>query len=426
MKILFLNPAGQLGGAERSLLDLVASIQNAYGSEVELGLIAAGEGPFVEEARRLGVQVFILPLGAMTEAGDSGWGGRGRRVSALFDGRLLRAAGAVPSYAYRLRGLSRAFAPDVVHSNGIKTHILGALVRGRAPLVWHVRDFIGLRPVVRWAMRALAFRADAAIAISEAVADDARLVLPRLPVTVVHNAIDVDVFTPVGPVADLDALAGTEAAEPVTLRVGLVATYAHWKGHDVFLNAASRVASGSGSEKVRFYVVGGAIYETAESQYSEHELRALARQLGIAHCVRFVPFQRRVEDVYRALDVVVHASSRPEPFGRTIVEGMATGRPVIAPLEGGSAELFADGVEAIGVPPRSPEALARAILDLVGRPERRTALGQAARRAAVTRFSRARLGEQVFRVYREAGVALEGAPRSFLDGQASGRIGSAK
>ena len=168
---------------------------------------------------------------------------------------------------------------------------------------------------------------------------------------------------------------------------------------------------------MRFYVVGGAIYETAESQYSEDELRALTRRLGIENRVRFVPFQTCVQDIYRALDVVVHASSRPEPFGRTIVEGMATGRPVIAPLEGGSAELFTDGIEAIGVPARSPEALAKAILDLVGRPERRSALGQAARRAAVARFSRARLAEQVFRVYHEAGVALEGVSSAATDAE---------
>ena len=124
-----------------------------------------------------------------------------------------------------------------------------------------------------------------------------------------------------------------------------------------------------------------------------------------------MPFQKRIQDVYRALDVVVHASSRPEPFGRTIVEGMATGRPVIAPLEGGSAELFVHGLEAIGVAPRSPDTMAAAIIDLARSPEKRSALGQAGRLAAVKRFSRARLGEQVFRVYREAGVVPRRAPQ---------------
>jgi glycosyltransferase involved in cell wall biosynthesis len=121
--------------------------------------------------------------------------------------------------------------------------------------------------------------------------------------------------------------------------------------------------------------------------------------------VAFVPFQARVADVFRSLDVVVHASSRPEPFGRTIAEAMSTGKPVIASRESGAAELFADGVEALGTPPRDREALAAAIGELLRAPGKRQALGEAARRAAVERFSRERLAAQLLRVYREAGCA---------------------
>src|SRR4051812_6736193 len=72
----------------------------------------------------------------------------------------------------------------------------------------------------------------------------------------------------------------------------------------------------------------------------------------------FVPFQARVEAVYRALDVVVHASTRPEPFGLTIAEAMACGRPLVAARAGGAAELFEDEVEALGLPEVSAGALA--------------------------------------------------------------------
>ncbi len=119
----------------------------------------------------------------------------------------------VPGYAHRLRAIIRSFAPSVVHSNGIKMHLLAAAVRGREPLVWHIRDFIGARPLVSRATRLAAVRASGAIAISNAVADDVRrTVPPRLPASVVHDAIDTDVFSvPTGgPRADLDSLGGTD------------------------------------------------------------------------------------------------------------------------------------------------------------------------------------------------------------------------
>jgi len=62
--------------------------------------------------------------------------------------------------------------------------------------------------------------------------------------------------------------------------------------------------------------------------------------MKIENRVGFVPFQDNPADVYRALDIVVHASTKPEPFGRTIVEAMACGKPVIAAQTGGAAELF--------------------------------------------------------------------------------------
>jgi glycosyltransferase involved in cell wall biosynthesis len=167
--------------------------------------------------------------------------------------------------------------------------------------------------------------------------------------------------------------------------------------------------SASSLPEVRFYVIGGPIYATAASQYRQEDLSALVHRLGIGASVRFVPFQRNVDEVYRALDIVVHTSSRPEPFGRTIAEAMATGKPVVASREGGAPELFSEGEEAIGVPPRDPAALARVLRELVADKLRRGRLGAAARSVAVKHFSRARLARQVFSVYRGAGCAESGS-----------------
>jgi glycosyltransferase involved in cell wall biosynthesis len=189
------------------------------------------------------------------------------------------------------------------------------------------------------------------------------------------------------------------------VRVGLVATYARWKGQDVFLEAVRMLKAAGGLPLVHFYIVGGAIYETAASQYREDELRQLAAQLGVADRVRFVPFQEHVDEVFRALDIVVHASSRREPFGRTIAEAMATGKAVVASRESGAAELFIDGEDAMATPARDACALAEAIRRLVVEPHRRERAGLAARATALQRFSRPRLARQLFEAYRSAGCA---------------------
>src|SRR5262249_15351528 len=158
-----------------------------------------------------------------------------------------------------------------------------------------------------------------AIAVSEAVGRDVRGLLPGLPTRVIGNAIDVNAFSPAEADPDLlDRLAGLPPAPEAVIRGGVVATYARWEGQDVFLPAAARVLSAG--RRVRFYVVGGPIYHTSGSQFSQAELRGLARDLGIEPDVGLIDFQPDPAAVYRALDVVVHASTRPEPFGLTIVE----------------------------------------------------------------------------------------------------------
>jgi glycosyltransferase involved in cell wall biosynthesis len=128
------------------------------------------------------------------------------------------------------------------------------------------------------------------------------------------------------------------------------------------------------------------MYDTAGSEYTLEQLRSLAVSLGVAQRVGFTGFVERPAAVMRALDVVVHASTDPEPFGLVIAEGLACGRAVIVSAEGGAAELIDDGVDAIGIRPGDSTALARAIDRLAGDPSLRERLGAAARASAVRRF----------------------------------------
>src|SRR5439155_2149420 len=129
-------------------------------------------------------------------------------------------------------------------------------------------------------------------------ADAARVLTTGTRVVTVRNAVDLERFSPTGARANLDAMAGLPGAPPQTVRVGLVATLARWKGHAIFLDAIARLPK---HLPVRAYVVGDAVYQTDGSQYSLDELRQLARSLGIADRVGFTGFVERPETVFRAL-----------------------------------------------------------------------------------------------------------------------------
>lgn len=403
MKITYMNVSGEIGGAERSLIDLIASMRRNL-PEVELQLITCSEGPFIEAVRALGVEavLFPLPAGILT-VGDSAlkYGG-GFAALARLVWRGGAAAPAAVLAARRLRGLLMDVQPTLVHTNDNKSHLLAALAGSPGlPLVWHLRDFPGSRRFMGRALRYAASRAAGAIAISDSVRRDARRVLPRLPIEVIHNAIDVALYSPgVADGSRLDELAGLPPAPAGSVRVGLVATFARWKGQLLFLEAASGLQASRLSTPLRFYVVGGPIYRTAGSQFSVAELRARAAELGLDGHVGFIGFQGDTAPVYRALDIVVHASTEPEPFGRTIVEAMSCGRAVAAAGSGGAAELFTHGHDALGFRPGSPEALATAIRRLAEDPGLRVRLGAAARTTALEKFSRERLAPQTVAAYR--------------------------
>jgi glycosyltransferase involved in cell wall biosynthesis len=399
MTVLFLDPVGTLGGAERCLLDLAASMRAAV-PRLRMGLIIGGHGPLVAEANALGLEVTVLPLPPLlSRAGDSAFSGAADAFRNLPS--LTAAGGALASYGVELDRAIRAFRPTLIHSNGMKMHLLSALLPRRGvPVVWHLRDFIGQRAIMAHVLRAVSARADGILAISRSVAEDAARTLGRGDVTLVYDAIDTGCFVPDGAAADLDALSGLGPAPAGAVRIGLVATYARWKGQEVFIDAAERYVAANGPT-ARFYVIGGPAYDTASSQFSTEELRSRIAARRLDDVVGLVPFRPDPQTAYRALDVAVHASTRPEPFGRTIAEAMSCGRALVIAREGGAAELITEDVDALGVVPRDPGELARVLAALAGDPARRARLGGAARLTATRRYARERIGPEILAAYAE-------------------------
>jgi glycosyltransferase involved in cell wall biosynthesis len=397
VKILFLSSTGQTGGAEVALLDLLAGLR-ASRPGWTLALVAASDGPLVARARALGVAVQVLAFPArLARLGD--WGG-GRSVGARLRlaWRAAPAAAAAWWYRQRLRRVLQQEQPDVVHTNGLKMHVLGAWAQPpRARVLWHLHDYAGRRPLAARLLRRYKSRCAAIVANSRSVADDAaRLVGPGVPVHPVWNAVDLERFTPDGPALDLDRLCGLPPAGAGTVRVGLVATFARWKGHVTFLEALAALRP---EANVRGYIVGGALYETEGSQASVDELRAQTSALGLDGRVGFTGFVADPAAAMRALDVVVHASTDPEPFGLVIAEAMASGRAVVTSAAGGAGEIVTAGHDALTHTPGDARGLAAVLADLAGDAGQRHRLGAAGRATAERAFTRERMSREFVAVY---------------------------
>ena len=161
MRVMYLNPTGQLGGAESSLVDILASLRHAEPSWA-LHLLAASDGPLIGRVRSLAATAEVLPFPpAIARIGEHRAAASGGAAdTARFALQIALASPASVWYRAALRRAIDAFNPAIVHTNGLKMHVLGAWGihqsrDGRRPaLVWHLHDYLGSRRMttrlLRW------------------------------------------------------------------------------------------------------------------------------------------------------------------------------------------------------------------------------------------------------------------------------------
>jgi glycosyltransferase involved in cell wall biosynthesis len=130
---------------------------------------------------------------------------------------------------------------------------------------------------------------------------------------------------------------------------------------------------------VAFLVIGGGHQEDVNA------IKARVVQLGINDCFHFLGWRSDIPGILRASNVLVVASDQ-EPFGRTVVEAMATELPVVATRCGGPEEIIVDGETGFLVPLHDPRAMADAVGAVVRDPDLARKMGQAGRRRAEACF----------------------------------------
>lgn len=342
-KIVFIAPTGQLGGAERCLVDTIWSLRQNMPT-AQLQLIVGSQGPLVQACFNAGLNAcqFIPLPQRVRRLGDSGLSRSViGKISFLF--QVLICIPSLCIYLVRLRKLVIQLKPDLVHVLGLKMQLLSlVVVPRRIPVVWNIQDYIGQRRLIRHLFRIFLIlfgrhRKIAAGCCSNSVSRDFAHVLGQhrfKSISTIYNTVDLETYTKDGEThPDI-------ASHPAQKKIGLVATYARWKGHDIFIKALAELAQKENLFTWHAFIVGGPIYDTVGSQWSLAELQEMAQSLDISDRITFIPFQPDAAAVMRSLDIVVHCSTKPEPFGRVIAEAQACGSVVVAVGSGGSGEVI--------------------------------------------------------------------------------------
>lgn len=379
-RVVYLDHTAQMSGGEIALLRILPHMR-----DIEAHVILAEDGPLVAQLERAGIsaEVFALRGNARLVRKDN------VQLRGLNPGVLVSTA----DYIVRLAAYLRRIRPDVVHLNSLKAGVYGSLAArlARLPVVWHVHDRITSDylpstavKLIRWLARHLAART---IASSQLAANT--LSTSPDPVVIPYALPQIAIRRP------------TRVAGDRSLVVGMVGRIAPWKGQDLFLRAFAEAFPTCGR---RCVIVGSALF--GEDQHWER-VHEEARRLEIADRVEFRGFRDDVWSELARMDILVHASLTPEPFGQVIVEGMAAGVPVIAANAGGPTEIVSHDVDGILYPMGNQAALADAMKRLADDPARRRRLAAEGRRTA-TRYLPDGIAASLSKVYEDV---LRGAER---------------
>ena len=340
--------AARRGGAEWSLMELVH-----HGGDLgfSLEVVFLEDGPMVAECEAAGVPAAVVPAGRLRE---------------------------VQNYARSVARLAASFRrdrPDVVVGWMTKAQLYSGPAARLAgiPAVWCQHGLPSSRDALDRV--AIALPARGVVAVSGAVRSAQRALRPRRRVEVAHPGIDLERFDPdrLPPPAEARTRLGLPSGGPL---VGIVARLQRWKGVHVLLEALPAIARQHAD--VHCVVVGG-VHEL-EPEYEPY-LRRRVAELGVRERVTFAGNQADVTSWMQAMDVVVSASAE-EPFGLSLVEAMALGKPVVAAARGGPLEIIRDRSDGLLVPPGEARPLGSALSRLLSDPELAADLGAAARQRA--------------------------------------------
>jgi glycosyltransferase involved in cell wall biosynthesis len=265
---------------------------------------------------------------------------------------------------------------------GLDRATMLASILTKTPQACHFRMFSTNIPFIS---KKLAASVSAFLYISNVIAKNQNdLGLPSNKGHVIYNPFDKKIFQQVttNEIQRLRIDFGLNKTDRLISNIGRLDS---WKGQDYFLKAFANVLKSHPNAKA--LIVGDYVKASQEGKLYYERLQNLITELNISNHVIITGHRFDIPQIMVASDIVVHSASKPEPFGRVIVEAMLAGTPIIATAAGGVPEIIEDQVNGILIPLRDVNSIAEAIQKTLEDPKRSQEMAKVAKKYAQDKFS---------------------------------------
>jgi glycosyltransferase involved in cell wall biosynthesis len=182
----------------------------------------------------------------------------------------------------------------------------------------------------------------------------------------IYNGLDTSIFQKV-----------KNESSTREITIGFVGRMEKWKGLNILLRSIELILKQY--EDIEVLIVGDGD--------ERRNLENLTKKLQLSKNVKFLGKVTNMIDIYSSIDIFAHTSVKPEPFGRVVIEAMASGLPVISTNIGGPKEIITNEYDGFLIEPGKPEILAQRIIELIRDHKIRTQIGNAASETIRKKFN---------------------------------------
>lgn len=365
MNILQIVPALEVGGVERGTVELARHLVIRGHKAV----VISGGGKLVKKLEESGVKHYQLPVGKKSLFTVISMVGRVARIIKRENIHIVHARSRVPAiiafFAVKLiRGKSRLL-PDhpifVTTAHGHYSKHWFSRVMG-----WGKVVIVASNPMAHYMMEGFG--------------------VPYARIRLIPRGVDLDKFTYTDP----------QERQNKEFTIGMIARITPLKGHADFIKAVANVWRNVRNLKV---LIVGTPPEGKEKYKEETEL--LVRRSGLSRVVEFLGYRQDIPAILKKLDLLVSATTTPEAFGRSIVEAMASGVPVVVTKVGGVIDIVKDKENGLMCYPGAAKEMADCIMRIAKDRQLASSLAKRARQDIEDKFSLRKMVDETIKVYEE-------------------------
>ena len=383
INVLYINPVAQYGGAEFSLQLFFKHMDRNH---ICPHVLFFQDGPFVTWCQDQGIRTLVVPFSG---------------ANVLQKARLN-----LSKFLCRVCDMVKYIKDNkiaLVHSNAyFSAYLAGVLGKlANIPSVSHQRDVTTrkLRPV-QMGLQCV----DRVIAVSNFIKNNLLERVPELRVDVVYNGVEMPRNVRAKPYSKI-RMSYNISSDAIC--IGFVGMMYPCKGPDLLIAAARKVLRKVGDRDVHFLFIGDCVINTSHAEFLVY-LKKEAARLRVVDRVHFTGWVADKEEIFNAIDVLVHPSRIHDSFPRSVIEAMAYGVPVIGSYRGGIPEQVQDLI--LLFCPDNVDEISRMLCRLIMDPEERHRVGSVLQKKAKDKFSILQYVNGIYNVYGKLGIFVKIRP----------------